>query len=395
MAKRQSKKENIRDPIHKWIDYDNDIKKIINHPLFQRLRRVKQLSCVDQVFPGAVHTRFSHSLGVMHMSRKYAEHLFPHSKNWIRLAQIAGLLHDIGHGPYSHTYDLAVYAKLYSAAENSHWPDGGHDVHRHAIIREPTLAALIENAGVHVDELSKVWNAGPDDGIHFIIYTIVSGPLGADRMDFVMRDAYFCGTEHLGTIAHERIISASSIRHEDDKIYLLYDYSCLNDIIHALDGRRYMYHDIYFHRVAVASCLLIDRFLQLAVDELDLFERTKDLSLFVDMDEEALAGRILCLPLLSPARIAFLRYRNRQLPRFISCTTEIPDKDGNSGIVRSPDGIITYYTRPFTGVDPNKFQYYNIRFITKEGTLFTCSEALEIEKFQPIPAYQKVIKFQD
>jgi hypothetical protein len=226
-------------------------------------------------------------------------------------------------------------------------------------------------------------------------------------MDFVIRDAYFCGTAHLGTIAHDRIIAKSSIvlsggGEKDPKgpsdpgpIYTLaYKFSCVNDIIHALDGRRYMYHDIYFHDIAVMASVMVNSFLSLAVDELGLVGDCLDMELFVNMDEQTLAGRILALPASSPARIAFIRFRNRVLPRLVSSEiVPMTNESCASGVyyVGVDGGMIetVFYTRPFTGVDPKKFDYYNIAFLMKDGSLLSCTDAISSVGFIPLPAYRK------
>lgn len=390
----------IRDPIHGIIKFSNPIKEIINHPFMQRLRRCSQLSCVDQVFPNAVHNRFAHSLGVMYLARKYMKYLLvgyyttltPELEKYITLAEIAGLCHDIGHGPYSHSFDLAVYAKIYDKSENSHWPDGGHDIHRNKIVSDPSFAMLVRAAGITVEDLVKVYNAEPGQGIYSLISVVVGGPLGADRMDFVMRDAYFCGTTHLGTIAHERIISKTILCCEDNQYTLLYKKSCLNDIIHALDGRRYMYNDVYFHDVAISASVLIHKFLGYASDELWLVSDCDDLSQFVHLDEQTLAGRILALSNASPAKKWFLRFRNRQLPTVISSRVEkITQSTPPSGIYEQ-DGYCTFVSRPFTGIDPGKFNHYGIKFISKSGQIISCADAISEISFTPSPAYKKIVK---
>ncbi len=112
---RQLYTQSIQDPIYGSIPFSASEKAIIDSPLFQRLRFVGQLTGASQVFPGGVHTRFSHSLGAMHIAGLYATHLSSFinmekdKDTLIRVARIAALLHDIGHGPFSHAYDHTVY----------------------------------------------------------------------------------------------------------------------------------------------------------------------------------------------------------------------------------------------------------------------------------------------
>ncbi|MCK5409451.1 MAG: HD domain-containing protein, partial [Candidatus Heimdallarchaeota archaeon] len=102
----------IRDPIYDEIRMTVLENKIVDTPIFQRLRWISQLSGVRQVYPSAVHTRFTHSVGVMHLAGRYAEEVFREDEDVVekvQLARVAGLLHDIGHGPFSHTYDDVVF----------------------------------------------------------------------------------------------------------------------------------------------------------------------------------------------------------------------------------------------------------------------------------------------
>jgi len=150
----------IRDPIHEWITCSSEEKEIVNSPLMQRLKWIKQLSLVDQVFNGGTHTRFSHSLGTKKIADEYMKHLFAHGeigdlvdmihkeedisedntyvtpKHCITLARSAGLLHDIGHGPFSHSFDHVVYKRIYGI------DDGRHDFARLKLVKSPLLAPL-------------------------------------------------------------------------------------------------------------------------------------------------------------------------------------------------------------------------------------------------------------
>ena len=109
-----NKKKILNDPVYGFISIPNDlIHDIIQHPYFQRLRRIKQLGLTDYVYPGALHTRFHHAIGAMHLMRKTLDHL--RSKGHMifdteyEAALIAILLHDIGHGPFSHTMEFSLF----------------------------------------------------------------------------------------------------------------------------------------------------------------------------------------------------------------------------------------------------------------------------------------------
>ena len=268
---------------------------IADIPSIQRLRSVSQLSGAEKVYPGATHTRFLHSLGVMHIAGLYAEHLQldPHKS---RLLRLSGLFHDIGHGPYSHQFDEVVYARAKIA--------GGHDDQRARILREVVpeqmleayrnrmkeywrkevqkdlrLSGFLESAASDTDEailaafaeLCREVNAlfeGEALGTPF--FNIVQGPLGADRMDFVLRDAYYSGTSQYGTVDLQRIIRNSSIVAVKGVERLCYDEKVIDNIYAVLFGRFMMYKNVYFHKTARAADLMLQKILELLYKPLGL-----------------------------------------------------------------------------------------------------------------------------
>jgi HD superfamily phosphohydrolase len=398
----------VRDPVHGWIQYNKLERQLIDSPFFQRLRWITQLGVTSQSFPGGVHTRFIHSLGVMKLSGKFMEHLYNNIKTkdnrlvqfsiadtarGIQLARIAGLLHDIGHGPFSHSYDAAVYTKIYDKDVNSHYPDGGHDLHRLKMIRHPSLANPLKEAGITPEDIISIWTAKPGDGLNYIIKTIMGGPLGADRMDFVLRDSYYTGTRHLGTIAVKRIMTSSYLLHtkksdnNTTEWYLVFKEKCFHDIIQALDGRKFMYNDVYFHKTALACAIIIEDMLKACEKDLNLVENTRNLDKFMDVTEHTLIGSIMLWDDTHPAKVLCKSYMRRKLPKFIVDMTFSVTEDWNEKdwleVHPEHQGLRFIRTRPFTGLDPKKFDQYNIRFERKHSfpdhgvCIETCSEVLE------------------
>lgn len=98
----------IRDPVHGFIHRTPLEEEIIDTPLFQRLRRIKQLALASMVYPGALHTRFDHSLGVMHLADRLSERLLDDDRETKRIMRLAALLHDVGHGPFSHVSETII-----------------------------------------------------------------------------------------------------------------------------------------------------------------------------------------------------------------------------------------------------------------------------------------------
>ena len=416
----------IRDPVHGWIKFSEEEKGVIDSPFFQRLRRITQLSMADEVFPGGVHTRFIHSLGAMKVSGKYMKQLFRNMlekqvdedgrictkiseddmKYATKLARMGGLLHDIGHGGWSHAWDRSVYSEIYGADVNSHFPDGGHDIHRLAMVKHKWLSEPLLNCGVDPEDIIKVWEAEENDGLYFIIKTIIGGPLGADRIDFIMRDSYFTGTQHLGTIAMDRIISNCSLYIGETKgetlwktsnFYLCYKDKCVNDIIQALDGRRFMYQDVYFHKTVMASTILIEKMLANSIRDLNLIEETKNLEKFVYLNEHTLIGKIMSLPGEHESRKLCERLLMRNLPKMKFDTiypASLLWEESEWKEIHPEYSHLTFVrTRPITGIDPTKFDYYHIRFLQRDGRYIKCSSMLKNIKFTPMKPYYIVRGF--
>ena len=130
----------------------------------------------------------------------------------------------------------------------------GHDLHRFELIHSSPLKECIEACGIEIEDIVKVWTNA--DKISSIINEIIQGPLGADRMDFTLRDSYYTGTSHFGTIACERIMSESLII--EDK--LVYKKKIFSDMIHTFYARYHMYKEVYYHKTSVGASLLLRKF---------------------------------------------------------------------------------------------------------------------------------------
>jgi len=184
----------IKDPVHGYVEVEAELLPLLDSPPVQRLRHVKQLGFSYLVYPGANHTRFEHSLGTMHLATVLARHLDLDPAE-VLLIGAAGLLHDIGHGPFSHTSEafLSEFA--------------GHDHHQvDHLLREPALASAIEQADLDPAQISALIR-----GEHPLA-DLIHGDLDADRMDYLLRDAHYTGVPY-GTVDAQRLIQ-SSILHE-------------------------------------------------------------------------------------------------------------------------------------------------------------------------------------
>ncbi len=283
---------------------------IADIPSIQRLRSVSQLSGAEKVYPGATHTRFLHSLGVMHIAGLYAEHL-QLDQNKQRVLRLSGMFHDIGHGPFSHQFDEVVYAKAKIA--------GGHDDQRAIILTEVVPQQMLEVYRTRMKDywrkevqkdlrLSGFLEEASKDTHESILeafrelcrevnrlfegetlgtpaFNIVQGPLGADRMDFVLRDAYYSGTSQYGTVDLQRIIRNASIVSIKGNERLCYDGKVIDNIYAVLFGRFMMYKNVYFHKTARAADLMLQKILELLYEPMGLEAVVKSPAEFVNWSE--------------------------------------------------------------------------------------------------------------
>jgi len=233
MADKSIKRKIINDPVYGFISINNDLVfKIIEHPWFQRLRRIKQLGLTHYVYPSAVHTRYQHALGCMHLMDQTIEVL--RSKGHIITetekegALLAILLHDIGHGPFSHTLERSIVKGL----------------------THEELSLLIINYLNYEfgDRLSLAVEIFRDRYPKRFLHQLVSSQLDMDRLDYLSRDSFFTGVAE-GTISTHRIIKMLTISNDELVVESKGIYSIENFII----SRRLMYWQVYFHKTVMAA----------------------------------------------------------------------------------------------------------------------------------------------
>ncbi|MDI9409270.1 MAG: HD domain-containing protein [Candidatus Pacebacteria bacterium] len=209
--------QRIRDPIHSVITFDmqDEFEKtmwdVVQTPTFQRLRRIKQLGFSELVYPGATHSRFAHSLGVFHTARQLAGVIAKNStrsESKERIALAAALLHDVGHGPFSHAYEgaISIAAKKYKFNYNA------HEHMSLELILNSEIGSILSNLGsgfaqdvammvntegkVNTNEITSLKNEKKP--ILSIYNSIVSSQFDADRLDYMRRDRFMTGTQHAG-----------------------------------------------------------------------------------------------------------------------------------------------------------------------------------------------------
>ncbi|CAN5122288.1 HD domain-containing protein [soil metagenome] len=228
-----NKKKIFNDPVYGFVTIPSElIFDIIEHPYFQRLRRIKQLGLTDMVYPGALHTRFHHAIGALHLMQLTLDNLRAKG-HWIdekeyEATLIAILLHDIGHGPFSH------------ALENTLLPGVPHEKLSLRIMQE--FNSIFNGS---LDLCLKIFNNQYE---RKFFHQLVSSQLDIDRLDYLKRDSFFTGVSE-GTIGANRIIKMLDIK--DDQIVV--EEKGIYSIENFLSARRLMYWQVYLHKTTV-SC---------------------------------------------------------------------------------------------------------------------------------------------
>ncbi len=248
----------LRDPIHGYINIEYEvIWKCIDAKEFQRLRRIHQLGGNFQVYPSAEHSRFSHSLGVYEIVRRMLnevkslkEELSEYEKVSVMLA---GLLHDVGHGPFSHAFE--------------HVTEFNHEEYTAKIILENTQINQILNE-VNPKLAQDVVNIIEHKHENDILNQIVSAQLDADRMDYLLRDSYFSATSY-GQFDLERILRTLRVKNQNGKKHLVVKYTGIHSVEDYIMARYQMYWQVYFHPVARSYETIF----------IQLFSRLKDIYL--------------------------------------------------------------------------------------------------------------------
>lgn len=228
-----NKKKIINDPVYGFITIPGElIFDIISHPYFQRLRHIKQLGLTDYVYPAALHTRFQHALGAMHLMGKVLDTLrfkgIEISDSEYEASQLAILLHDIGHGPFSH------------ALEDSLLPGINH---------ESLSYLFMERLNSEFDgALTLTLKIFRNSYKRKFFHQLISSQLDIDRLDYLKRDSFFTGVQE-GTIGVDRIISMLNI-HRDQ---LVVEEKGIYSIESFLNARRLMYWQVYLHKTTVST----------------------------------------------------------------------------------------------------------------------------------------------
>lgn len=226
------KKTLFNDPVYGFIQFPHAfLYTLIDHPWFQRLRRIKQLGLSELVYPGATHTRFNHSLGALHLTTLAIETL---RNKGVEISDpesealcLAVLLHDIGHGPFSHALEKMILP----------W---GHE--------QISLAVMHQLNSEFPGKLDLAIRIFSNEYHRPFLHELVAGQLDMDRMDFLHRDSFYTGVVE-GKIGYGRLINMLNVRDEQ----LVVEEKGLHTVEQFLMARRLMYWQVYLHKTALAA----------------------------------------------------------------------------------------------------------------------------------------------
>ena len=294
----------LKDPVHSYIHIHYEvIWNCLDSKEFQRLRRIRQLGGDFQVYPTAEHSRFSHSLGVYEIVRRMVTEvkslcveLTEYEKVCVTLA---GLLHDVGHGPFSHAFE--------------HITNHSHEEYTAKIILGNTeLNAILRAVSEKLpqDIVSIIQHTHEND----ILNQIVSGQLDADRMDYLLRDSYFTATSY-GQFDLERILRTIRVRKTaEGRKVIVVKYTCIHSVEDYIMARYQMYWQVYYHPVARSYEAVF----------IQLFNRLKDI---FKVDKDYFEDMKVLIPFLEKSEVSVDEYFKLDENSLLYCCALIQDKE--------------------------------------------------------------------
>jgi HD superfamily phosphohydrolase len=248
----------IKDPVHGYVYVTEAEKEVIDSFPFQRLHRLRQLAGAEYVYPGANHTRFEHSVGAMYLAGKVTEN--PNiakgaTEDEAEMVRIAALLHDVGHGPFSHVFEHLLVKELGKTHEDmTCW-----------IITNSELKERLSKIGHHPEEIGKLATGTLHKPKKAFLDQIISSAVDVDKLDFVVRDTHHTGAEY-GYIDIFRLIHALDVLGEN----LAVDLGALSALESFIIARIESFKSIYFHRVGRAAQIMLATAMERANEELGL-----------------------------------------------------------------------------------------------------------------------------
>jgi len=262
----------IKDPVHGYVYITEQEKEVIDSYPVQRLHRLRQLAGSEYVYPGANHTRFEHSIGVMYLASRVVENSGISqyiSEDEAKLVKIAGLLHDVGHGPFSHVFEHLLDRELGKTHEDlTTW-----------IIENSELKEILRRNGYHPEEVGKLAVGRLHRPKKAFLDQIISSAVDVDKQDFIVRDTHHTGAEY-GFVDIFRLIHALDVLGGN----LAVDLGALSALESLIIARMESFRSIYFHRVGRAAQIMLAMAMEKANGELG-FTRFKTPDEYMAMDD--------------------------------------------------------------------------------------------------------------
>jgi HD superfamily phosphohydrolase len=250
----------IRDPIHGFVELRHATERLaIDTPRFQRLRGIRQLAMTHLVYPGTLHTRFEHSMGVCHIAGRLAAELEEaFDEEQVTIVRAAALLHDIGHGPFSHVSENVL--------DDRNKIRGVHEAISVAIVRTDTELHAALGKDVCLQAADLIAHEGAYE-VRSALRDIVTGPSDADKLDYLLRDSYFAGVSY-GTYDLQRLIDTVDVINPGGaESYLGFKADGLWAVEGLLVARHHMFRQVYSHKTRVATDILVERALSLGIED--------------------------------------------------------------------------------------------------------------------------------
>lgn len=296
-------REIVKDPIYGYIEVFPHEVELIDTPAFQRLRRIKQLTSAHYVYPGATHSRFSHSLGAMHIAGMFCESLLrdllsagaidrDEFVRYYLLVRLWGLIHDVGHGPFSHVFDEVILSKHRKNHEKMSVDILENDADMSKIIsRISKFLELSMKDIVFIHETpeeppspndsNKKRKCARNSDLKIVLRDVVKGLYSADIMDFLLRDAYYTGAGYV-SFDWRRLLLASHIHREN----IVLEKRAEDALVAFITSRFFMFRTTYYHRTTRCFDKIIYDYLTTVKDELDGWvKNTKE---YVKLDENSI-----------------------------------------------------------------------------------------------------------
>jgi len=385
----------IKDPLYGYILFEDKLSKIIDSPVFQRLRRIKQVFGSDFVYPSANHTRFEHSLGVGFLAGKMADRIkFVLEKEGEEFTDddrmsliVAGLLHDVGHGPFSHAFE-GFLSKL----------KVNHENFTRMIILE-AMSRDVEKLGLDAEYIAEL-----AAGMQLkkavkrpFMKQVIGSAVDADKLDYLRRDSYHAGTLY-GFIDVDRIIN--NIRIFNNQLCI--EEKAKQVLESMIIGRALAFEAIYYHKTSRAAQILIDRAINAAAEDLNLYEIKDDIEKYLELDDYIMWSLLMNNP-KSREYMRMLASRNllkvvwetkgvidERTKTIISLLTNPRFRDSLENIIADEAGVDTKYVAIDLPTLPNiPYRHWigpesapmNIPILVKSGNTETIVSLSKISQF--------------